>query len=52
MNNRRQSTNYKLSAIIHSNANADPQSEVNYKNKEKKARQKLLRACLYNGGAR
>jgi hypothetical protein len=50
--NRRQSTNYKLTAIIHSNANADVQTELNLQNLEKKARARVLRASLYGGGAR
>ena len=46
----RQSTNVKLAAIIHSKA--DDEDEEFIRTMEKRAKQRLQRACLYGGGAR
>ena len=47
----RKSTNYKLTAIIHSKNN-DQEEEEQIQEEEKKAKMRLRRATLYGGGAR
>jgi hypothetical protein len=49
--NRRESTNYKLAAIINAKDN-DQDEEAAVLNEEQKAKQRLRRSSLYGGGAR
>lgn len=52
MNGKRVSTNVKLAAIIHANAEETAETEAEFQNIEKLAKMRLQRACLYGGGAR